>query len=874
MDDMSRDRANRDGSRTNGSPRRRYTRWILGGLIALIAVHYLLLGFAESIPGHQIIYLYFFAVMVMLPGLVSTGILFPGTRLYLRLMISMVLGTAHFFIFLILFSVLGLDISHISLVLPLSLAALALYYAYGSFAGFELPADQPLKRPTVVILFLLLTFVSIITLVVKDPLLYTGDSPDNIAYIRAISRSHEVFPDEFMYKDGGMLTRDIRRGLLHGMWGAINVATSRVAVHPVWPLFSWIGSIFVLLGVFCFGMLLFRNQSIAVAAVLLYFFYHQGGLAGHQLIMHAYSFNFARSFLFLFFPFVMLFLRSRRGEFLLIAAISSFAAVGTHISYIMIMPFIAFVLWSTEWVQAGRGSRSRLVTRLFPLVIGSIVILNLPYLLIRYFRDYAPANEIHTHVHGVLFFTERLAVVNPIIFFQNTGYVMGAAFFAIFILWRTSRGDRYLRSLLVLVAAVYLLVYNPLWVPLIMDRITYLIVRFFAAAPAMLVVACLLRTLWLRARGRIDSPSRPATVAGWAIVLVLLLPGLIFNFRDFAYAGKHRRESERKSCLRLRDLYSAINDEIPGGRILASDPITSYCVPAFTDQYVVCTFDQHSTPNDSTAIERIIDCRDVYLPGDSCRRITGTLEKYGAGYVVLNGRIPRTVRSQYWGVDRDLAESAARELSGCGDLFERIYSRESLYLFEFAEIPALDAAAATVVPEERRRFAIGDFTGDYDTLTHSGTEGIYIAGWEKEDVRVSRGDTLRIRVDWVAGAPVEPGTYVIYVRFDTDYDKGPLYGDAWGKVYRKVIEELRGERYRFRIDALPFGGVYPPDLWARGELLRQHIDVPVPRDISEGRYTVSVKLHDAPHYSNLRMSDLLRNEDFYDGPDLMRVKID
>ena len=122
--------------------------------------------------------------------------------------------------------------------------------------------------------------------------------------------------------------------------------------------------------------------------------------------------------------------------------------------------------------------------------------------------------------------------------------------------------------------------------------------RFAVAAPSMLVAAYLIRSILLGPRK--DGLSRTRIVIGSMIVLILLVPGLVLNITDFAHAGRGRRSSEKKSCLDLADLYSFVNSSIPAGSVIASDPITSYALLAFTDQYVVCTYDQHSTPNDST----------------------------------------------------------------------------------------------------------------------------------------------------------------------------------------------------------------------------------------------------------------------------------
>ena len=124
------------------------------------------------------------------------------------------------------------------------------------------------------------------------------------------------------------------------------------------------------------------------------------------------------------------------------------------------------------------------------------------------------------------------------------------------------------------------------------------------------------------------------------------------------YSSEGRARMNRLSCFNVRDLYEAIDETIPPGSVILSDPVTSYCIPAVTDQFVACTYDQHSIPNDSTALDRILDCRDLFLPGTSVSRAVGTMKQYGSQYLAVNGRVPRSVTPMYWKPNREIAEQA------------------------------------------------------------------------------------------------------------------------------------------------------------------------------------------------------------------------
>ncbi len=846
----------------------------LPSMVFLAALHFLALFSAAPAGNHRVFFIFFFFTMVLIPGFILTRIIFPKGMFYYRIFLSILLGFAQMFILLLIFSFFKGDIFYLSVIIPVLGIVFAALGDYGNFKGFEIPNGTPLSKWIIILMLAIAAFVSLITLRGGDPVLLTGDSQDHIAYIKAVTTNRQAFPDEFLYKNGGMLTRDIRRGLAHSMWGAINILTGEREVFPVWPFLSWIGSLSILLGIFCVGVQYFKKPAIGLGGAVLYLLFYQGGLAGHSLITSAYGFYFGKIFLFGFFMFLPKILRSLKKEYLVIALVSSFAATATHISYFLIIYFVIFIFSLVEWFQVKGESGKAVLVRAVPCLAAGVFAVNLPYLLLRYLRDYNPLNEIHTHVQGMLFLGKGLAVLNPILFFRGEGHLMVTAFFAIFILWKVSRKEKNLRLLLGSTAAVYILVFNPLWVPFIMEKITYLIVRFSAASLSMLVTAYLINSLLLKIKDGSAGLSGSRAILGWIIILLVLSPPLYSDVANFSYAGDKRKSIMDRSALKLKDLYSEIDKRVPPGSVIASDPVTSYCIPAFCDQYVVCTYDQHSTPNDSTALDRIIACRNIYMPDISCADIGEILEKYEAGFVVINGRIPSGVISQYWRPDADLALAAADKLKGCGDRFEMIFSHNKAFLFRYLGSRRVPSEEEEIFPSKAGILRVGRFRGDYRDLTESGIEGVYMKGWGKEAQKVNRGDSLSIYVDWVTGEIKGVGSYRVYLRFDTGFGKGPLYSYYYGKIYRKILEKIKGERYRFRHEKIPFAGVYPPDRWEPGMIYRDYYISLIPKDIAPGKYTISVKMHHAPHVPNYDLRDFITDSDIYDGPDIMNILIE
>ncbi|UCF05088.1 MAG: hypothetical protein JSV33_14385 [bacterium] len=849
-----------------------------GAVLTLVTVCYLVsLRFASAIPWHRLLFLFYFLNLVIVPGYLLSRILYTGKHVLFSAILSFLSGTVLLYLILTLFAILrwnivfaGIAVPCISLILTvLSVAG----YIGPKTAGGRLLVTLPTARHAHgIVVAALLLVATVLVLRTGDPLLYTGDSQDHIAYIRTISGSHEAFPQQFLYKDGGLLTRDLRKGLLHAMWGTINTMTGRLNSNSVWPLTALIGSLCIILSLFCAGTMLSRNAAIGMLAAVLFVVSYRGGFRGLQLITIARSFPFGKVFLVMFLASAVLFFESRQRGYLVLVVLSAIAATGTHINHFLIIVFLTAVLSLAALFRFGRLGRRREVIVAIALLATAAVLPNLPYLLLRYLRDYAPNNIIHTHAQGLFSFTEKLIVVNPVYFLKVAGPLFVVAFISIFVLWKRSKDDGPLRMLFWGFIAICVLVFNPILVPLIMERISYLLYRFEFAVPSVLVTAYLIHELWRTGLPTKENPLRGKAVVGWITIALLVLYPLLKTPANFAYGKQAADWSGRLSCTGLNDLYEAINADVPRESVIASDPVTSYCIPAFTDQFVVCTYDQHSIPNDSTALDRILDCRELYAPGSGVASIARMLEKYGAGYVVLNGRIPPPVTPSYWKPTKVLAERAATMYMNEPGSFRLLYHHDGLYLFGFTGVQPTDHLAAAPLVDS----AVGRMISPDEALRlpGSGEPGIRIAGVHVSNGHVRRGDTLGISIDWVALQHCEPKSYTTYLRFDTDFEKGRWYRASYAKPYRKLVEFLRGQRFRFRTEHLPLEGIYPPDRWPPRTVIRDHVTVRVPRDIAPGRYSISVKLTTKTHTPNYTINDLFSDADMYSGAVMGTVLIE
>ncbi len=186
-------------------------------------------------------------------------------------------------------------------------------------------------------------------------------------------------------------------------------------------------------------------------------------------------------------------------------------------------------------VTAAKDERRGLLTRRIPFLFAAAILPSLPYLLLRYMRDYAPNNPIHTHVQGALFFTKHLYVMNPIVFFEAAGPLGALALVSVFILWKSARLERNLKLLLHGIIAIYLLLFIPFWYPFLLEKMSYLLLRFEFAVPSMIVCAYLLGELWKKLRGRNPGLGRIPAVVGIAAAAILLAPPIVKTASGFAY---------------------------------------------------------------------------------------------------------------------------------------------------------------------------------------------------------------------------------------------------------------------------------------------------------------------------------------------------
>ncbi len=845
-------------------------------VLALTSVFVILSLYPSVLPYRRLLFAFFFLYVVMVPGMLITSIILPRWRGVATIVSAFVFGCAMSLVIMLLISLFRMDVTIIRFVIPAIVVFLTIFVpaprndttnnkVKDEDDAFSIP--NPLH---LTLLTILIVIVSILILGRGDPVLLTGDSPDHIAYISAVSKSHEAFPEDFYYKDGGLLTLDIRKGMMHSLWGSVNALTGHSGAYPVWPIISLFGSAFFILSLYVSGILLFKSARAGLIAAFLFPLAFRGGLADYQLAYMATGFSFGRIFYVAALMVLPRLVKSGDRRLLLFFLAASFVATGTHIAHFITLMFISGMVCVLYLLARKRNWKLFANGPSIFLIPAFLLASNLPYLLLRFFRDYAPNNPIHQHIQGVMFLTDNLYILNPLVFLQEAGPLGLLSIAVIAVLWKAANENDSLKILFTGQIAYYLLVFIPFIFPFFHTRLSYLLIRMEFVAPSMIMAAYLInRLLPMRAATRSLHPA--LKTIGWAAVIVAAAIVSISSIRGFAYSKERFENTRQASSHILSDVYDFINTKMPDSGVILSDPVTSFSLPAFTDQFVVCPYDQHAIPNDSTAVERLIDCRSVYSPFSTTASIGEIMKKYKADYILLNGRLPASLTTLYWRADRTVNEALAARLEDEGSAFIRIFENDGVEIFRF------DSDDTLLLPTEdgARHFAGREIDdGEMEHSLKSGIPDIVITRFELTTDPVARGGSVRARIGWAASAPVQFGSYISFLRFDTDFEKNSLYREWYGKIYRKLLEKKKGIRYRFRIDRLPLNGIFPADMWPVGREIMDEVTINIPTDISPGEYIISLKMAKRTQYPNYYVKDILGDDDFYSGVPVGKIVIE
>lgn len=736
---------------------------------------------------------------------------------------------------------------------------------------------------------------------------YVHDSLDFVAFVRRMVETGRIDLVSAAYADPAGMTPDPRRGAFH-VGAALLCRTLRIPADEFWrafpsflvPLALWI--------LFASGRRILQSARVAAVAVAFFAF---ATLVNddHFLNNLAYASRLGWAFSWIGLWGAALWLdeegragtpadrwseprlpaapASRAGY--LLAVWAAPALVGVHIlSALQYLVSLAALAWGTALARREPPAIERRLA-LLPL-LGAAALA--PFLAAQLLRSYATSNPLFDHPQGLLYVVGSWPVLGLPPLLNWYGWLGLLAVLLAVPLARRFREHRRFAWMLSSTVATALVVLNPLAVAILEKVHAHsLLFRVMWVAPIFHILAWY--AVWASERvtgalrgGRPPTVTRPNPARTFAAVGVLVLIGLAAaaQIRDavrFRETPAARRAAYEESAP-LRAALAELDRLFPEPITVASDPITSYQIPAYTRHFALTPLHQHSSPADDRAVQRIQDAMAILNPHVPLDRTVELLRRYGARAVVLNQSFPRYVRGYYTYLSPVTFPEQKEKLARRPDLFEPLYDREQVAIYRFVDPggevrdtlttpPAervASAAARSETPVELAR-ALG-----YRSIPAPPVEGLEFLGVAEGEPRtVAPGDVLELTTYWRrTDAPmVLPAEF--FVRAETPVSAWGYESPIFGKAARILYEARTHRTPRFGRYHQPLEVTFPPFLWEPGAVYRDVYELPIPGHVLPGEYTVRLLLYAIPYTPNFRMSDLLRNDDSLQGVPILEFRV-
>ena len=704
------------------------------------------------------------------------------------------------------------------------------------------------------------------------PLMTDTDSPDHIATVRRIADTRVVFPTDVFFVDAGVHGADPRKGLYHA-WVALLVRGAHVDAVFAW---RWLPALLIpvfLCAVASFTYALTRSRMGALVAAVLFPLLYGGGLGGTELRETVYSTRVGEIAALLAAAALVRHVENGGVRRLLLWVGLGWTALAIHLWYALYFA-IAFGVYGVGVLLVRRDGAT---ARRLGAAAAALAVPALPYLLFRASQSYGPQNEIHTEPQGLFYLGERLFTVDPQAVWAWNGLGLVVALLAAPWFWRRRHESTGAIYLALVPWAVVGIILNPLLLPLVHDRLGYLTMRLVWIVPVVPVLATVVTAIGEKAlRGPGPARSRRLAWAGLAASALWLVPQVGQAVSLVTERPRLLARERERGVDGWKDVLAWLAASYPGPRVLVSDPATSYSIPAWTGHHVSTLLDQHSSPNDPRALDRIVGARDILSPHVDARRTLELLRAWNADAIVLNQRFAEPIQFDYWSVSPALYAATRAKFEAHPEWYRPLLVTPGAVVYELTDaakrgpLPAPADPPPSAPPGVEGPHTVASFDA-FPTVP-----GIRLHKAVVDRERCAPGDTVRIATWWSresAQAP-RPGSYSIYVRLDGTGFEGALYRPEYEKPYRKLVERMTGRKWRLRESHSVQNGVWSPDQWRRHEIVVDSLVVVVPRELASGVYDVTVTMVRQPHYPNTRLADYLSDDDLFSGPVVARLAVE
>lgn len=841
-------------------------------VLGLVTVGIVASGLLDAFPA----FLRFVAVLAVFSYLPGEAVLrrlmphSPGAP-ETRLPLAFFLGLSLFAVASWIFAVIGVPfrvyVSLLEAVAAVVLGAALWPRRAGGGGGPNRPPGASRARTTALII--VAVAVSCYFIAYPPAIDLRGDSLDHLSYVNRIISQDRLQPTEVLappvFADDDAPRSDPRKGMMHPLMAAISNLSSMDPVE-MWRMLPAALAPFAVLAFAAFAGALLPSGGMVAGALVLFLLF-QGGIGRQFFGVIAYGQHLSLAFFWLLVVVAMGAAPVAGIGTLLSTGLLCLGGALIHVDVAVHagLMYAGMLLFHSKLGFSKRGI----------LRVGAAVSVGVAVAAAWKLATSAPPNVMHTHPQGLLYFGDigsSFYAVSPIEIIRRYGLVFFAGLFWVPVLPVIIRNPRWARSgwiALALSLPPIAVAFNPLVAPLVYEKGSYLLHRFVLNVPSFSITALVLGAvvLWGR-RGRFWGKT--------AAVLVLIAWARPFSISMNAWwldakasrSGGYASASATETKDALADVIRLLNENIPAGSVVASDPLTSYVLGAFTNARVVAVLHQHGNPGDPYPLERLEAAHAILSPFTGQNRTVYAIRRFGVEYVVVNGafRSPYHDYLAHWDpAFKQVLEEKFESLSG---VFRTIHKTESIAMYRVMGTEFERIAWDPVIP----------FTGPVETALDA-CEGV-AAG----NVRVvSVGTDPRValpgeRIGVAAAYRRLPGQtpplpLLLRIRVeDRDYfEEAARYpGD---KYVRRFLERRRGELRRFRIDRTPFAGYFRPEEWPEDRTLYDAFDARLPLGLAEADYRIEAELMEETLLPNFTIGDFLFNEDSYRGEACTNIEV-
>ncbi len=693
-----------------------------------------------------------------------------------------------------------------------------------------------------------------------------SDSLDHIAYLGAIDDSWVNFPDTAYYADPSDQSYDIRKGFLQ----PVLAAGGRLAgadASMVWSVLPTLVAVFFSFSLFALARAAFGTGLASNATLFAGLLTNDSGILSDWFGRSGIPFLFTAPAVWCVF---LLLIRSskcdrnERGILFFLAFLFGFAVMGMHLFAVVAGAALTSVyLLAFAIARRGEGRLGG------PLSVGAGFLLGaIPIGIWRFLTSYPPIDPIHTHLQGVVWVGKGLYFSAPQLALNRFGLLGIAAIPLSLLLWKKAGKEDGALFAFSTTLLPYLIVLNPLLVPVLAPLFGYLIGRIVWYGGNYMVIGAVVALLARHAKPGYSTMCRTASLGALATMIILYSASAFAGDRQRMWKSLSLAPAFHQEVIKpdlWKDLFHYMDESLEPMATVATDPITAYMIPALTKQKIIGLSAQHSAPSDPDAQARLKDVALILSPYIDGAKTAAILERRRADYVLLNFRYPRIRTLFYGAVDPSLYDATLQKFRSEPDRYTEIFGRDRCHLFRLEK-----RGDPGTVRESILTASIQTLPPETNEVGHIFPNGVRLVAATVLNDHASPDEDLRIVCYWnKANDSQDPHPYRLYVRLD------PLDGKAVNdsKLRRKLREVIDGKRYRARTGRNLLRGAYPPFAWNEGETVADTLIVPISPRLAEGNYRIEILLRRHPHLQTYEIQDFWKERDSFSGVPVGTVAI-